>query len=354
MEPAKIISFEEFDKLRNKLGKIVDKAVKITRSYLEGAAKFAPITASTGDGDLKEIATDASTAGLFSAAGTAFTGLKNILPKTAEKLEEWNLRLTPAQRSAYGDRINKVTDFLTRSRYQGTPRMRYNSVVKDYENMENIIQGSLADAKAAGITVNKQKLIDGLIVEAKLAAQDNSEAQQVLKVFKKAIANINYQYPGNEIPVDRLNVLKRSAFKNAIDKTGLKVLNDVRFRIAQKYYAELSSALGSKGFKVLGKSIQEFNREYQDLLLSKTLLKAAQNRSQVGTFNRLVAAFAGTMSGSSFFESAAKGSIAHTVLNSVATPTRAAVAKLLMMADDVGLENLPKEVAQLVMYLRSK
>lgn len=338
----------------NKLGQLADKAVKITKAYLTSSAKFAPITASTGEGDLKEIATDSAVAGIFGAAGEAFSGISKILPNTAQKLEEWNLRLTPSQRANYGEKIKRVTDFLTKKGYQGTPTMRYSSVVKDYDKTEDIFQAALAEAKNSGITISKKKLIDSLIREAKNAAQDNSEASAVIKEFKRAIKNINYQYKGDVIPVDRLNSLKRSAFKNAVDDTGLEVLNDVRFRIANKYYDEIKEILGAKGVKIGGKSITEFNREYQDLIMAKTLLKAAQFRNQIGTFNRLVAAVSGTMSGSNLFESAYKGTVAHTVLNSTATPARAAVAKLLTLADEVGIENLPKGVAELVMYLKNK
>lgn len=338
----------------NKLGQLANKAVKITKAYLTGSAKFAPISASTGKGDLKETITDSATAGIFGAAEEAFSGISKILPKTAQKLEEWNLRLTPSQRANYGDKIKRVTDFLTRSGYQGTPGMRYKAVVEDYNKTEDIFQAALSEAKNSGITVSKNKLTDALIREAKNAAQDNSEASAVIKEFKRAIKNLNYQYPGDAIPVDRLNILKRSAFDNAIDKTGLRVLNDVRYRIATKYYDEIKEALGSKGVKILNRSIAEFNREYQDLIMAKTLLKAAQHRNQVGTFNRLVAAIAGTMSGSTLFESVYKGTIAHNILNSTVTPVRAAVAKLLTMADEVGVQNLPKGVAELVMYLKSK
>lgn len=230
-----------------------------------------------------------------------FTKLGDVVKtgykKGAQLLEEANLRLTQSQKVNLGKKVDEVTDYITKQKITGSPETRFNKIDAIYNKTENIIDDFLkTNNTAKGIYVSKSKVLEGLEKLKKVLMKDSSDASIIEKQINSTINNIKSQYRGEKIPVNRLNNLKRSTYKNAYTKGGDKVLDAVEHSIGDVYNDMLSDAL--KGLKINGKTFTEFNKEYGNIIRARKYLKLAQGKSQVGLVGKLVSAAAGGAVGS--------------------------------------------------------
>lgn len=241
----------------------------------------------------KQLAFDLLDIGL-TLTGSGFLGKLGIkvgakVAKGADELayalEKTNLRLTPSQKTALGEKLRTITDYT--SRFTGNAKQRFTKVQQEIELTENKLQSFFRNI-AKGKTVNKAELVQDLNnIKSKYAF--DRDIITIEKQIDGAIKTISRF--GRDIPVDKLNIFKRTTFKNAYNQAGTKVLNDVEFEIADVAKSKLENAV--KGLKVDGKDIALFNRNYGTKIEAGKLLRIAAGRPEVGAFGKLIGALAG-------------------------------------------------------------
>lgn len=241
----------------------------------------------------KQLGLDLLDVGL-TLTGSGFLGKLGIkagvkVAKGADELayaiEKTNLRLSPVQKTALGEKLRKITDYT--SKFTGNSKQRLTKVQQEIELSENKLQSFFRNI-AKGKTVNKAELVQDLTnIKSKYAF--NRDIITIEKQIDGAIKTISRF--GRDIPVDKLNIFKRTTFKNAYNQAGTKVLNDVEFEIADVVKSKLENAV--KGLKVDGKDIALFNRNYGTQIEAGKLLRIAAGRPEVGAFGKLIGALAG-------------------------------------------------------------
>lgn len=210
----------------------------------------------------------------------------------AQKLEKTNLRLTPTQKTNLAPKLPEITKYLAEKKIIGGPETRYNKIDSIYDSTEAILDNWLkTNNTAKGVSVSRNALIAELQKAKKTLMKDSSDAPLIDRQINSTIANLKLQYRNDKIPISRLNDLKRSTYKNAYNKGGDKVLDDVEFSTADVYKTAIEKA--TKGLELNGKSIAEFNKEYGTVIQARKLLKIAQGRNQLGALGRLFAGIAG-------------------------------------------------------------
>jgi len=203
--------------------------------------------------------------------------------KAAKALQENTLRLTPVQKQNMEKEVVRVVDFLTKSKIKGTPDARYAQVRTKYEAMEPKIQSFLDnDAKAMYANKNKIKAEINAIKDKYINDRDYLAIEKQLDDFM-VLLDKNYKL---QIPVNRLNALKRSTYKGAFNKAGNKVLDAVEFDIADILKKNIEYYTDKLPTKVDGMSIREFNQQYSTLLNAQKLLKVAKSRAELGLIGK--------------------------------------------------------------------
>lgn len=205
-------------------------------------------------------------------------------------LEEASLRLTPVQKQNLGKKLNQITDFIGEKKLTGNAAERFAKVEKLADDTEDTLQGFL-NKEAKTKSVKRDDIINDL---EKLKSQYANE-RDVLAIEKQIdeVKTTLLARQPKQIPVNSLNELKRSTYKNAYNKAGSKVIDSVEHDIGDILRIRIESA--TKGLKVNGKSIGEFNAEYGKLLEARKLLKVAASRPEIGLIGKII----GTMAGSS-------------------------------------------------------
>ncbi len=213
----------------------------------------------------------------------------------SRKLEQMNLRLTPVQKQRLGKDLKEVTDYLADKEIVGGPERRFEKVDGLYQQTEEVYQKFLNET-AKGRTASKEALKQSL-EELKLRYQDNRDVLAIEKQIDGFIATLDSKYP-DQVPLPRLNKLKRTTYQNAYNQAGDKVLDDVEHDIGDVLREAIEGS--TKGLKINGKTVREFNLEYGTLITARKLLRIAQTRNQVGLVGRLIAAAMGGAVGSAF------------------------------------------------------
>lgn len=214
--------------------------------------------------------------------------MQKALPGLAKKMEMINLRLTPTQKQNAEKKINDVVEYMTKNKIVGTPNYRYNHVIGELDKMEPKLQ-AFFEKEASGVTVKRADLIAKL-KKTKDTYQNERDVLAIEKQLDEAIDLLKKKYP-KDIPVARLNQLKRSTYKNAYNKAGDKVLDFVEHDIGDTLRVSIEDA--TKDLKVAGKPIGDFNKEYGTLINAEKLLKVAKSRAQVGLVGKVVSTIVG-------------------------------------------------------------
>ncbi len=279
------------EKAGTALGKVVPQAAKQGLGKLASAVEPAISKYNSAINDTK-IMPGIATKGIAAIESQLkkITGLPDKLAtKASQQLEQTNLRLTPVQKQKLGKELNTVTEYLSEKKIVGTPEARFEKVDGIYNKTEDTLQSFLKN-EAKGRFVSKKAFVadmQGLKANYQSAGTDTLDIE---KQIDRAINVIETRYP-EKIPVDRFNEFKRTVFKNAYNKAGEKVLDEVEFDIgdlAKKYIQQ-----ATQGLKVAGVPIQDFNKEYGTLIKARKLLYIAQTRKQIGLIGHLIASAVG-------------------------------------------------------------
>jgi hypothetical protein len=222
----------------------------------------------------------------------AKTGLENLGPS----LEESALRMTPAQKVAYANKLGDVSEYISKEIPLGSPQARFESATSNVNNFENQIQDFLS-TKAKDVIVYKKGLmsqVEGL--KSSFAGErDALEIDRQIDGFKKLLDS---KY-GEDISVSDLNKLKRSTYQSAFNQAGTKVSDVVEYKLGDLLRQKIEDS--TQGLK-LGKNedIGDFNKRYGTAITAKKLLKTAMGRPQVDFVQRLTMDAAGGLVGSTF------------------------------------------------------
>jgi hypothetical protein len=238
----------------------------------------------------------------FSKAGEGIQKLSKMTFKGVQDvIEKSSIPLTQLQKTKFSTELNRASEFLINHGVKGDNVAKLESVEKIGDSYETILQDFLTKNNTKIAPASKSSIISELEKLKPKMMRDNPDATVIEKQINSAIENIKNQYRNEKIPIDRLNVLKRSTFKNAYNKAGDKVLDDVEFAIGDVYKTSIEDA--TRGFNidsVTGKpqSIKEFNYDYGSLLNAKKLLTLVQGKNVVSaTSTRLITSILGAFLG---------------------------------------------------------
>jgi hypothetical protein len=279
----------------------------------------------------------------------------------SKELEQETFKLTPAQKTKLGSKLDEITDFSTKNIPAGKPEERLAYADDLYEHFEEQLQKGLEQKTidptviefktgkpriTPTYTVNKQTLINQFN-SIKGAYKYDRDAEAIYKQIDGAINTIKNQYKGEQIPVDKLNIFKRSTYQNAYNKAGDKVMDFVEHDIGDVTRIAIERA--TKGLRIAGKSVGEFNREYGNLIQLRKILKTASGRPELNFTKRIVARIIGGILGHALggFAGLLGGElVAEPIANKVAgTATKTGVAKNLMNIK-------PKQIGSVIQRLR--
>jgi hypothetical protein len=304
----------------------------------EGAVSGATIGAGAGlakgDGSTwSEALKTGAIAAAFPVLGAALGG---ALPKMANALERINLRLTPTQKVNLGGKLDEVTNYIRSKNIIGSPETRFEKMTSIYNKMERDFQDAISGGKflesTGGRTVPRQKVIDEL--EAiKNEFVDHRDYRAIVKQVDELTARM-HDFP-EAIPVDRLNKLKRSTFKEAFNRAGDKVNDAIEFRAGDIFKTNVEESL--KGLTINGLPADAFNKEYGTVINARKLLKIASGRNEIGVVGRIISTMVGGSVG------AATGGLGGGALGTAVgqnvggliagTPVRSALSNFLTQAE---------------------
>lgn len=216
------------------------------------------------------------------------------LPKVAKKLEEYNLRLTPVQRSNLGVKVGEVSDWLSKNKITGNPQQRLDKVTKVYQDTEKVFQDFLAK-EAKDVRVPRQKLLDE-IENLKANFTNDRDSLAIDRQIDEIKTLLETKFD-EAIDLSRLNKLKRTTMEGAFNDAGTKVRDDVEFALGDVLKKNIEEA--AAGLKVAGKDVAEFNRQYGTVINARKLLKTAVGRPEIGAIGRIISTLVGASVGGS-------------------------------------------------------
>jgi uncharacterized protein YihD (DUF1040 family) len=164
----------------------------------------------------------------------------------------------------------------------GTPTQRLNKVTKLYNDTEKTFQGFLSGA-AKDVKIKKDAIISELEALKKNYVND-ADLFAIEKQITQSINLLKSRWP-KDIPLARLNTLKRSVMENAFNEAGSKVRDDVEFAIGDVLYNNIKRA--SDGMTIAGKTLEDFNKNYGLIITARKLMKKAEGRAQIGLVGKL-------------------------------------------------------------------
>jgi hypothetical protein len=205
--------------------------------------------------------------------------------------------------------------------------------------MEPKLEEFLTKGDGKDIVVPKQEVIDSLQA-IKMSFQDRIDTDIIESQIDRIISTINTKQ-ADQIPLKAVQSLKRSAYDNAYNEAGNKVLDDVSHSIGDTFRSLIEKS--TEGYKIDGKDIAAFNKEYGVLINTRKLLKIAASRKDVGFLSKLVSSAVGGMIGSigGAFGSAAGVAVGPAVAEmTVGTPTRSAISAGLRTLSNIKAPNI--------------
>lgn len=275
------------------------KAGQLAAKIGAKAAVRAVATAPIGAGQTGSLKGGAEAGGIAAIseplAEILSAGSKAALPAVSDWIQKSSLRLTPVQIRDLGPKIDAVSKYLTDNNIIGTAAGRYKKVTSIFNGMEDTLQDALTKGAAKDVTIDKSELLDGL-ENLKSKYSNDRDVVGIERQIDDAKSALERQ--PDKIPVSNANQFKRSTFKNAYSKSGVKVLDTVEHDIGDTVYASIDKALKDTGVKISGKSLKDFNAEYSTVINAKKLLKAAASRKQAGFLAKLISSVAGSALGS--------------------------------------------------------
>lgn len=268
------------EKFGPKAGAALTGILKVMERAGMGAASTAAVTAAQTAGDVEAT----KTAAKLGAVGGAIGGALEVFgPKLSKSLQESSLNLTETQKQKYSKKLNGAVDYISENIGVGTPTTRFNKAVKQVAEKENQLQTFLTTA-AKDRTVPKQTIIDKLD-ELKGAFSEERDALAIEKQIDGMIDTLKKKW-ANDIPVEKLNKLKRSTYESAYSKAGEKVLDYVEAAMGNVLKTSIEGA--TQGLTLGKQSIEAFNKEYGNLLNAKALLNIARKKGGLGLSGKAI------------------------------------------------------------------
>lgn len=221
----------------------------------------------------------------------------------ANHLEQQSMRLTPVAKSKLGTRLNEVSEFNIDNKVTGNPQTRLakiNKIVNQYnDTLDNYLKTEVPDN-----TVDVKELTDRLNnLKIKYASSDVADLEgagrQIDDAIKRlGVSSSNKVGVGDSIPTSRLNNLKSSYYDSAYgNQVGSGLTDEVQGDIARLYKQTIEENL--KGAPPInGQTIEDFNHDYGNSIISKKILTTATGRPQIGPIGRLTAKGVGVAAGS--------------------------------------------------------
>lgn len=286
---------------------VVGSAINTAATFIPGAKAGSSLVAKVGTGaaigyafdigsklqDKQKTVNEALTPGTGTVVGAVLpvvgriTGLSSP-GKTAEagakKLEEINLRLTPTDKQNLARKGDDVVGYLARKKIVGGPEQRYLKVNNLYNKMENRVNEVV---KGSGATFSRDQLIKEIQQIPELYIDDLAEYPKVSKTVERAIKTLQTKFP-DQIPAERINALKRAAWKSAYSKNNSQVINSALHDIGDVFKSNLDQAVDG---------LQKLNNEYGILITARKLLFKAQSRNQIGLVGKGISSGAGVIAG---------------------------------------------------------
>lgn len=217
--------------------------------------------------------------------------------RMARYLEETSLKLTAAEKRDLGDKLNRVTNFLVEKGITGNPSERVEKTTDLYRQTErrlqryfNEIDDQVKIPRDLFVT-ELENLKTKMATNHRMKTAIEAQFDDLISEFKNNYAKTPF------ISVKDFNEWKRSVMDNAFNKAGLKVSDDVEFAAggAAKDFIETYT----KGLKIDGRDISEFNKEYASLIEARKLLIKAEDRDEIGMVGKILTTMLGAGLGGS-------------------------------------------------------
>lgn len=289
-----------------------------------------------------------ATGGLLEAGGVGVEKLSQGAQSLGKELEQQSFKLTPAQKTKLGSKLDDLTKFASDNIPAGSAEQRFVYADDLYQHYEEQLQKALSSGAESKVSVGRDKFISEL-ENIKDNYKYDRDFETINKQIDGAISTIKKQYPEGLIPIDKLNVFKRSTYQNAYNKAGDKVLDTVEHDIGDKARVEIEKAAEKAGLTVGDLKIGDFNKEYGNLIQLRKILKLAQNRPELGFTKRITSRIVGGIIGNALggIPGLIGGELlAEPITNKIAgTTAKTGIAKKLMNVQ-------PKKVGSIIQRLR--
>lgn len=223
---------------------------------------------------------DALTPGVGTAAGAAIPILGAIVGKLPKKLEEINLRMTPTERANLEKQGKDVAQWMASKKIMGNPEARYQKVNAIYDDLEKEV-GRIVDTSK--VTFPKASIIDKLKEIPGKYVDNLSEYEGVVAKVDRMIKTLETTHT-DSIAAKTLNKMKRAEWKNAYNKNGSAVINEVSDDVGRIFKEILDNALPE---------LKPVNFEYGNAIVARRVLHKATTRAQTGLVGKLLGTAAG-------------------------------------------------------------
>lgn len=279
---------QKVGKTAEQIGEFILPATKIG-GLMKGVGTLAKIggqvasdvgVATAQEGDVKDTVTASvafsslpfvgSLLGKYSKVGKSASDL-------AENLEKTSLRLTPVQKLQLEKSGDDIVKWITEKKITGSPEKRYEKISSMYEDMEETVQNLI---KSSGVKYGKEqfKSIIKDLPQKYATEFDNPEVYNQLVKLSDELVKYADNFTG-DIPLEKINDIKRAYFKNAFNKLGDQVTNEARLTIGEALYKDILENIPQ---------LKPINMEYAKTILAKKLIGKALGRNELGLIGNLI------------------------------------------------------------------
>lgn len=228
----------------------------------------------------KEKTSDAFKPGVGTAVSAVLPVVGAIIGKAASKmkpeaLEQISLRLTSTEQKNLAKKGQNIAKYISDKKIVGSPEQRYTKVDEIYDVMEDKVQEVI---KSSNKTYSKSDIITKLKTIPEQFNNDPAAYDSVVNETERIIKNIQSKQ-GDNISASVINEIKRNTYKRAYGKNATDIIND-------SYKAVGDSLKGVLDDSIAG--LAKLNDEYGLIIASKTALKNAIGRPQVGMLGKII------------------------------------------------------------------
>lgn len=274
-------------------GESLETAAYLAPGAPKGAGLGAKVATGAGTGYGFDVGTklqedapigEALKPGLATAAGAVLPLAGAALRKFPKKMEETNLRMTPVEKQNMAKSGKDIPQWMTEKKVVGSPETRYAKVDAMYDNVEREV-GRVVDSSK--VTYPKQGIIDALGKIPSRYADNLSEYDGVVSKMDKMIKTLT-ETRGDSISASTLNKIKRAEWKNAYNKQGSQVINQVSDDVGHTLKDILDASIPG---------LKKVNGEYGNIIAARKQLFKATSRPQTGIVGKVLGTVAGTAIG---------------------------------------------------------